>query len=732
MDRVMPESNTSSVSPTKTSTSSGRSSWSFFTVVILLAPVLLAVLVYQLDSFDPAPLPLHELTHPPLTAPTKHDRILQGSEYLGAGELKGPEDIAYDPRSGLIYTTCADGWIKRVTVNESVADSVVESWVNTGGRPLGLVVGNNGEVVVADAHKGLLRISADGAVELLTDEAEGQKFKLADGVDIADDGTIYFTDASYKYNLEEDRWDILGGRPHGRFLSYDPVTKQTKVLARDLYFANGVAVSPQQDYVVFCESAMRRCKKYYIQGDKKGRIEKFLDNLPGMPDNIHYSQGHYWIGFPTVVTTTLDLALSYPIIRKAVGVLSRYVSILNIGKNAGVFVVDMEGRPAAQYGDPGLVMITSGVQIGNHLYCGSTIYPHILRLNLAKYPAVVAHTITESNTASVASTTNTSPTPVRRRSSWPLLSSVLLAPVLVAALVYQLDPSHPAPLPIHELTQPPLTAPSKNGRMLQGSEYVGAGKLKGPEDIAYDAKSGLIYATCGDGWIKRVTHNESVVDSVVESWVNTGGRPLGIVLGHHGEVIVADAYKGLLRVGTDDGEVELLTDEAEGQKFNLADGVSIADDGTIYFTDASYKYNLQETHLDFLEGRPNGRLLSYDPVTRQTKVLARDLYFPNGLAVSPNQDYVEISAGLELTLAYPFIRKASGIISRYIGPINLIKNAGVFVVDKEGKPAAHYYDPGLAMITAGVQIGTHLYCGSTIYPHIVRLNLAKYPAQPTT
>ncbi|KAK8945469.1 hypothetical protein KSP40_PGU004826 [Platanthera guangdongensis] len=40
----------------------------------------------------------------------------------------------------------------------------------------------------------------------------------------------------------------------------------------------------------------RRCRRYHIQGEKKGQIENFVDNLPGYPDNIHYDgDGHYWI-----------------------------------------------------------------------------------------------------------------------------------------------------------------------------------------------------------------------------------------------------------------------------------------------------------------------------------------------------------------------------------------------------------------------------------------------------
>ncbi len=97
-------------------------------------------------------------------------------------------------------------------------------------------------------------MTADGVVELLTDEADGQKFKTTDAVDVAHNGMIYFTDASYKYGLSKATWDILEGKPHGRLMSYDPATKTTKVLVRNLYFANGVAVTPDQNYVIYCET----------------------------------------------------------------------------------------------------------------------------------------------------------------------------------------------------------------------------------------------------------------------------------------------------------------------------------------------------------------------------------------------------------------------------------------------------------------------------------------------
>ncbi|WCJ32788.1 strictosidine synthase-like 4 [Euphorbia peplus] len=357
--------------------------------IVILASVLASIILYQLDSLDPAPYPNHELTQSSPAPATKNGRILEGSEFLGRGKLLGPEDIVYDSVLGVMYTSNLDGWIKRVTVNDSVADSVVSEWVNTGGRPLGLAmdIHNNG-VIVADAHKGLLKISKEGSIEVLTVEAEGKKFMLTDGVEVANDGKIYFTDASSKYSLDEFTWDILEGRPYGRLLSYDPKTKVTKVLVRDLHFANGVTISPNQDYLVFCETPMRRCRKYYIEGDKKGSLENFIE-LPGLPDNIHYDKenGHFLIASAMEVTVFWKIALEYPFVRKIAGMLIKMVGPLGGEKNAGIFMADLDGNLISQYTDPQLTHITTGLNIGKYLHCGSIHLPYIIRLDLHKYYA---------------------------------------------------------------------------------------------------------------------------------------------------------------------------------------------------------------------------------------------------------------------------------------------------------------------------------------------------------
>ncbi|RVW70731.1 Protein strictosidine synthase-like 5 [Vitis vinifera] len=117
-------------------------------------------------------------------------------------------------------------------------------------------------------------------------------------------------------------------------------------------------------------------------------MDKFINNLSSTPDNILYDgEGHYWIALPMGNSLAWDLALKYPWIRKVVAIVERYKVRPHMEKNGGVLVVDLEGNPTAYYYDPGLSEVTSGVKIGNHLYCGSITAPYMIQLDLHQHAA---------------------------------------------------------------------------------------------------------------------------------------------------------------------------------------------------------------------------------------------------------------------------------------------------------------------------------------------------------
>ena len=53
----------------------------------------------------------------------------------------------------------------------------------------------DGSVLIADAERGLLGL-ANGQVELLANELDGETMLFVDDLDVAADGTVWFSDAS--------------------------------------------------------------------------------------------------------------------------------------------------------------------------------------------------------------------------------------------------------------------------------------------------------------------------------------------------------------------------------------------------------------------------------------------------------------------------------------------------------------------------------------------------------
>jgi sugar lactone lactonase YvrE len=155
----------------------------------------------------------------------------------------------------------------------------------------------------------------------------------------------------------------------------------------------------------------------------------------------------------------------------------------------------------------------------------------------------------------------------------------------------------------------------------------------GPEDVCVDL-AGRLIAGGDDGKIWRWGAGARPGDAP-ELLADTGGRPLGIEVDpRDGSLIICDAYRGLLRL-TDDGTLIDLADHAGGSRILFCNNAAIARDGTIYFTDSSSKFPISAWKRDILEHKPNGRLLSYRDGL--VDVIATGLYFPNGVALTPDE-----------------------------------------------------------------------------------------------
>ncbi|MEL6371949.1 MAG: SMP-30/gluconolactonase/LRE family protein [Pseudomonadota bacterium] len=213
-------------------------------------------------------------------------------EIQSLGAFHGPEDIVAWEEAGalVLYSSTQTGQILKI----DPAQQSAEVFTETGGVPLGMEVDARGNLVVADAHAGLLSIAPDGTVSVLTDQAGGLPVVYADDLDIAENGVIYFSDASTKFSAEEagstlkaSVLEIFEHARTGRILSYDPKTDKTEVVQDGLSFANGVAMGPEDQSIFVAETGKYRILRLFVSGPRNGEIVPVFENLPGFPDNIN-------------------------------------------------------------------------------------------------------------------------------------------------------------------------------------------------------------------------------------------------------------------------------------------------------------------------------------------------------------------------------------------------------------------------------------------------------------
>ena len=217
----------------------------------------------------------------------------------------GAEDVAVDA-SGALYTGTREGYVLRISPDGRSIERVAQ----TRGRPLGIEIHPEGWLVVCDAHRGLLRIDpATGDIIELVTAIEGRPMRFTNNCAVARDGTIYFSDSSLHYGLDEFKGDILSHTGTGRLIRRDPDGTVT-VLLDDLDFANGVALAQDESFVLVAETGGYRVTRLDLAGPEAGRRSVIIDNLPGMPDNMSTGAGGvFWIALPSARNKLLDLLL---------------------------------------------------------------------------------------------------------------------------------------------------------------------------------------------------------------------------------------------------------------------------------------------------------------------------------------------------------------------------------------------------------------------------------------
>lgn len=257
-----------------------------------------------------------------------------------AGGQHGPEHIL--ATADALYTGLDNGDVLKLSLDGRTRELVV----NTGGRPLGLDVDAEGRLLVADAMRGLLRVSGSGPqaqVETLLDRVQhpgpDDPVRYADAVKVDARGTIWLTDASRRFGakavgstFEASVLDILEHSCSGRLIAFDPTLGVARVALQGLCFPNGLAFSRDGRSLFLSETGTYRILKVDLAklslvrtgaGDngvptlddalRQQAAMVLIDNLPGFPDNLTAGEsGRIWVGLTKPRSPVIDRGGAQP------------------------------------------------------------------------------------------------------------------------------------------------------------------------------------------------------------------------------------------------------------------------------------------------------------------------------------------------------------------------------------------------------------------------------------
>jgi len=211
---------------------------------------------------------------------------------IGAGIIR-PEGVMVH-KDGTVLAVDARGQIARIGPAGETS-----FYGDVGGTPNGICLDRQGNCIIANIGNGQVQsLAGDGTHQVLMTEAEGKKTPTPNFPFLDSKDRLWVSNSSYREDIEDS---IQNPAPDGCLVLMEQ--GRARIVAEDIYFANGVALNADESSLYVAATTQRAVLRYKIEQDGSLTSPEFYGPSPlaelGYPDGIAFDEaGNLWVTFP--------------------------------------------------------------------------------------------------------------------------------------------------------------------------------------------------------------------------------------------------------------------------------------------------------------------------------------------------------------------------------------------------------------------------------------------------